>query len=66
MKWKAKPIPQEGDERWTLRFALVPHRCNDGYWRWLCDLYVHQRYSNGWSSDGWLSLEYAPQLPEKF
>lgn len=63
MKWKAKPIPKEGQERWTLIFALVPRRCNDGYWRWLCDLYVRQLYSSDWLKDGWFSVEYSAELP---
>lgn len=63
MKWKAKPIPQDGDERWTLRFALVPHRSNDGYWHWLTDLYVRQRYFEGLSHHYWISIEYSDKLP---
>lgn len=62
MKWKARPIPKEGQERWTLVFAWVPHRCTDGYWRWLCDLYVRQRYSRE-MADGWFAIEYAGALP---
>jgi hypothetical protein len=63
MKWKAKPLPGDGDERWTLIFAWLPHRCSDGYWRWLCDLYVRQAYSDGWLADGWFNLEYSAELP---
>jgi hypothetical protein len=62
MKWKAKPIPKEGDERWTLIFAWVPHRCSDGYWRWLCDLYARQEWVDYGEEAHWLSLEYSEDL----
>lgn len=65
MKWKAKRIPEDGDERWTLIFAFVPHRCNDGYWRWLCDLYVRQHYAvyGECAGESWVSIEYSTSLP---
>lgn len=59
MKWKAKPIPKEGQERWTLIFAWVPHRCNDGYVRWLSELFVRQKYYADEYGSGWMALEYS-------
>jgi len=65
MKWKSKPIPKHGDERWTLRFAFLPHRCSDGFTRWLCDLYVRQVYQEYGELAGssWVGIEYSPTFP---
>jgi hypothetical protein len=65
MKWKAKPLPKNGDERWTLQFAFVPCRCNDGYVRWLCDLYVRQIYQiyGECAGDSWVNIEYSRSYP---
>ena len=63
MKWKAKRVPTAGETRWTIRFALFPHRCNDGYMRWLCDLYVRQRYDEYEDASTWIDLEYSAELP---
>lgn len=65
MKWKAKPKPEDGDERRTLRFAWLPVRCKDGYWRWLCDVYPKQRYVvyGELAGASWVTIEIAGSLP---
>jgi hypothetical protein len=65
MRWKAKRIPKDGETRWTLIFAWIPRRCNDGYMRWLCDLYVRQVYAiyGECAGNSWVSVEYSTRLP---
>jgi hypothetical protein len=51
MKW---PYPMPGDMREFVRFALIPHCCDDGYTRWLEYVRVRQtRESGWWDSDWW-------------
>jgi hypothetical protein len=46
MKWKtAAPIfPQDGGKRTRRIFALVPHKCEDGFTRWLETIRVLEVY----------------------
>lgn len=65
MKWKANPVPEHGDEGWTIRFAFFPKRCSDGYMRWLCVLYVRQQFASYGELAGtsWVDVEHREHLP---
>jgi hypothetical protein len=70
MKWNTphrEAEPVDGTIRWTLKFAWLPKICSDGYTRWLCDVYVKQRYTvvrNSMLADeSWVDLEYAGAIP---
>ena len=53
MRWKVKKDPQDGAERWRMRFAWFPvnvrlhwpSNMNDRYWIWLERYNQYQKYS---------------------
>lgn len=55
MKWLtyvAPPLPAQDEKRARLIFAFLPHRCNDGYTRWLETIRVFEQYRHQVDSEG--------------
>jgi hypothetical protein len=42
--WVGIPGTKTGQERRRVVFALFPHRCADGYVRWLCYVTAVERW----------------------
>jgi hypothetical protein len=67
MKWKtyvAPPDPNLDEKRMRLIFALVPHKCEDGFTRWLETIRVFEQYKEYFNGDGggytaWKRIGYA-------
>ena len=47
MKWKPKPKPAIGAQRTRVVFVILPVLCDDGYYRFLETVLVHEQYAVG-------------------
>ena len=67
MKWKTHvppPAPQPNEKRARLIFAFLPHKCDDGFTRWLETIRVFERYTGHWDGEdggsySWDKIGYA-------
>jgi hypothetical protein len=54
MKWLPESEPAIGQIRIRQIFAILPHKCIDGYVRWLEPIWMEEKYTTSFDWDsGW-------------